>query len=369
MQFLPLPRSRPVRVALVGFGSAGRIFHAPLISGVPGLELGCVVSSKPAAVLAAWPQVAVVAQPALAFADPSIDLVVIATSNESHFSLAHAALSAGRHVLVDKPCTVTLAQTETLLALARERGLMFTVFQNRRFDADFLSLQQVIQSGVLGRIVHFESHFDRYRPVVPDRWREQALPGSGLWFDLGSHLVDQALVLFGMPRSIALDTACQREGAQVNDYFHAQLNYGDQHPGLRVILHASGLVPAVGPRFVVHGTLGSFVKYGLDVQEDALKVGGRPQWGAQDDWGLDPQAAMVTTYPQGMQHTQSLPPVTGHYCALYAALLAHLWGQQAAPEVTTAQVWCDMALLEAGERSAALGAPVHLSPEVPPGVG
>ena len=367
MQFLPLSPLRPVRVALVGFGSAGRIFHAPLISGVPGLELACVVSSKPAAVLTDWPQVAVVAQPDHAFADPAIDLVVIATSNESHFPLAHAALLAGKHVLVDKPCTVTLAQTETLLALARERGLVFTVFQNRRFDADFLSLQQVVQSGVLGRIVHFESHFDRYRPVVPDRWREQALPGSGLWFDLGAHLVDQALVLFGMPQTIALDTACQRDGAQVNDYFHAQLRYGEQHPGLRVILHASALVPAVGPRFVVHGTLGSFVKYGLDVQEDALKAGARPKWGAHDGWGMDPQAATITTYPEGRLHTQPAPAVAGDYCAVYAALLAHLRGQRAAPEVTTAQVWGDMALLAAGEKSAALGVPVALSREVPQG--
>jgi predicted dehydrogenase len=365
VQHIPFFLSHPVRVALIGFGNAGRVFHAPLISGVPGLELACVVSSKPAEVLAEWPQVAVVAQPAQAFADPTIDLVVIATSNESHFPLAHAALLAGKHVLVDKPCTVTLAQTETLLALARERGLVFTVFQNRRFDADFLSLQQVIQSGVLGRIVHFESHFDRYRPAVPDRWRERALPGSGLWFDLGAHLVDQALVLFGMPQSIALDTACQRDGAQVNDYFHAQLRYGDQHPGLRVMLHASALVPALGPRFVVHGTLGSFVKYGLDVQEEALKAGGRPQWGALDGWGVDPQAATITTYPNGTLRAQAMPPATGHYCALYAALLAHLRGQQAAPEVTQAQLWCDMALLEAGEKSAALGVPVALVQEAP----
>jgi predicted dehydrogenase len=368
MQFLPLSPSRPVRAALVGFGNAGRIFHAPLIAGVPGLELACVVSSKPAAVLAEWPQVAVVTQPTQAFDDPSIDLVVIATSNESHFSLAQAALLAGKHVLVDKPCTVTLAQTDTLLALARERGLVFTVFQNRRFDADFLTLQKVIHSGVLGRIVHFESHFDRYRPVVPDRWREQPLPGSGLWFDLGAHLVDQALLLFGMPQSIALDTACQRDGAQVNDYFHAQLRYGDRHPDLRVILHASALVPAVGPRFVVHGTLGSFVKYGLDVQEDALKAGGRPKWGMLDGWGVDSQAATITTYPQGQLHTQAVPPVGGHYCALYAALLAHLRGQLGAPEVTSAQVWSDMALLAAGQSSAALGAPVALPPEAPQAV-
>jgi hypothetical protein len=154
--------TRPIGVAIVGYGSAGRIFHAPLVSGVPGLRLHCVVSSKPEAVHADWPAVAVVAQAAQAFADPLVDLVLISTSNESHFSLARDALLAGKHVLVDKPCTVTLEQTTELLVLARAKGLAFTVFQNRRFDADFLSLQQVIASGVLGRIVHFESHFDRY---------------------------------------------------------------------------------------------------------------------------------------------------------------------------------------------------------------
>jgi predicted dehydrogenase len=352
-----------LRVALVGYGNAGRIFHAPLISGVPGLALSHVVSSKPQAVLADWPLVKVLAQPEHAFADPEVDMVVIATGNESHFPLAHAALLAGKHVVIDKPCTVTLEQTQTLLALAKAQGRVLTVFQNRRWDADFLGLQEVIQSGELGRIVYFESHFDRYRPVVPDRWREQALPGSGLWFDLGAHLVDQALVLFGMPETIALDTACQRDGAQVNDYFHAQMRYGDQHPGLRVILHASALVPAVGPRFVVHGTRGSFVKYGLDVQEDALKAGGRPQWGVASGWGVDPLPAVITTYRDGQIQTESVSPVAGDYCALYAGLLAHLRGEALALAVTPEDVWRDMALLEAGGRSADLGAPVDLSGE------
>ena len=355
--------SRPVRVAIVGYGSAGRIFQAPLVSGVPGLQLYCIVSSKPEAVHADWPGLAVAAQAAQAFADPLVDLVVIASNNESHFPLARDALLAGKHVVVDKPCTVTLEQTTELLALARAKGLAFTVFQNRRFDADFLSLQQVIASGVLGRIVHFESHFDRYRPVVPDRWREQALPGSGLWFDLGAHLVDQALVLFGMPQSIHVDTACQRDGAQVNDYFHAQLRY-PQHPGLRVILHASALVGALGPRFAVHGTLGSLVKYGLDTQEDALKAGGRPNWDALGDWGLDPLPGTVTTYPNQHGHTSAAPQAAGNYCAFYAALLGHLRGDVPIAPVTPAQIWSDMALLTAGQASAEQGVAVAL-PSLP----
>ena len=352
----PIP-SRPIRVAIVGYGSAGRVFHAPLVSGVPGLELYGIVSSKPDAVQADWPQVAVFAQAAQAFADPRVDVVVIATSNESHFSLARDALLAGKHVVVDKPCTVTLEQTTELLTLARAAGLVFTVFQNRRFDADFLALQQVLASGVLGRVVHFESHFDRYRPVVPDRWREQELPGSGLWFDLGAHLADQALVLFGMPHSINVDTACQRDGARVNDYFHAQLHY-PQHPGLRVILHAGALVGALGPRFVVHGTLGSFVKYGLDVQEDALKAGGRPHLDALGQWGVDPLPGTLTTYGDGQVQTATTPQTAGNYCAFYAALRSQLRGEASSAPVTAQHIWSDMALLTAGEASAQQGSTV-----------
>ena len=361
----------PLRVALVGYGNAGRIFHAPLISGMPGLALSHVVSSKPQAVLADWPLVKVLAQPEHAFADPEVDMVVIATGNESHFPLAHAALLAGKHVVIDKPCTVTLEQTQTLLALAKAQGRVLTVFQNRRWDADFLGLQEVIQSGELGRIVYFESHFDRYRPVVPSRWREQDLPGSGLWFDLGAHLVDQALVLFGMPQDVVLDTACHRDGALVNDYFHAQWRYpqdsaGD-HPGLRVILHGSALVASLGPRFVVHGTLGSYVKYGLDTQEDALKAGARPQWDALGHWGADPQEGTIVTYHDTHPHSQPAPPVAGNYLAFYAQLLMHLHGQ-ADLAVTPSQVFQAMQLLTLGQQSVLSGGPVRV-PETIWGAG
>lgn len=343
------------RVALVGYGNAARTFHAPLIHGVVGLQLTTVVSSKPAQVLADWPQVAVVAQAQAAFADPAIDVVVIATGNDSHYPLARAALLAGKHVVVDKPCTVTLAQTEDLLSVAQTQGRVLTVFQNRRWDADFLALQQVVASGVLGRIVHFESHFDRYRPVVPERWRERDLPGSGLWLDLGPHLVDQCLQLFGAPDDIGLDLAYQREGAQVNDYFHAQLRYPSRHPGLRVLLHGSALVPSVGPRFVVHGTQASFVKYGLDVQEDALKAGGRPLWAGTSDWGCDPQPGMVTVPGPAGPVVTAAPNPPGNYLAYYAQLAEHLRGRTAEPAVTRAQVYQTMRWLAAGEHSAAQG--------------
>jgi predicted dehydrogenase len=347
----------PIRVALVGYGGAGRIFHAPLISGVPGLELACIVTRQYEAVVRDWPQTVCVATPAEAFADATIDLVVIATPNASHFELARSALLAGKHVVVDKPCTVTLAETEALLDLARAQGRVLTVFQNRRFDSDFLALQQVIQNGELGRLVQVESHFDRYRPVVPVRWREQDQPGSGLWFDLGPHLVDQALALFGMPDALSLDLACVRDGARVNDWFHAVLRYDTRHEGLRVFLHASTLVAELGPRWTAHGTMGSFTKFGLDGQEDALKLGQRPQLNALQDWGVDARPGEVLSFkhlpgldaPVTVRHNADQP--RGNYLAYYAQLRDHLWGTATEPPVTPKQVHAVMQLLTLGEQS------------------
>ena len=358
----------PLHIALIGYGGAGRIFHAPLIAGVPGLHLACIVTRQREAVQRDWPDVRCVASASAALVDPAIDLVVIASPNDSHFELAQAALLAGKHVVVDKPCTVTLTETETLLALARQQGRVLTVFQNRRFDSDFLALQQVIASGQLGRVVQVDSHFDRYRPTVPERWREQNLPGSGLWFDLGPHLLDQALVLFGQPDALLLEQAHVRDGARVNDWFHALLRYDTPQGGLRVILHASTLVAEPGPRWCAHGTRGSFTKWGLDVQEDALKSGQRPQLEALDGWGHDPQAGQLlrmesisgVAAPVSVRCAAIQPP--GNYLAYYAQLRDHLWGLQPEPAVTPAQVHAVMQLLTLGEQSAASGRFVAVPP-------
>ena len=347
-------------MALLGYGSAAKIFHAPLIAGVPGLQLASVCSTRAGAVFADWPAVRVVATPQEVLADASIDVVVIATPNDSHYPLALAALQAGKHVVVDKPCTVTLADAEHLLEVAAQQGRVMTVFQNRRLDSDFLALQQVLAGGELGRVVQVDSHFDRYRPVVPSRWREEDLPGSGLWFDLGSHLVDQALVMFGLPDAISLDLACLRDGSEVNDWFHAVLRYDTARAGLRVILHASTLVADLGPRWAVHGTTGSFTKFGLDSQEDTLKTGRRPQLDAPDDWGTDPSPGEVlhmatlpgVAAPVSVRHESPNPP--GNYLAYYANLRDHLVGQ-ADLLVTPDQVRAVMRVLTLGEQSASEG--------------
>ena len=354
------PTPSPIRVAVVGYGVAGRVFHAPLVAGVPGLELACIVSSRPEAVAADWPAVPVVPTPEAACADPSIDLIVVATDNASHHRIAKAALLAGKHVVVDKPCTVTLAETEDLLATARAQHRVLTVFQNRRFDSDFLALKQVLASGDLGRVVQFESHFDRYRPVVLNRWRDNHEPGAGLWLDLGAHLVDQALQLFGCPDDLLLDTARQRDGARTNDWFHAQLRYETTHPGLRVVLHGGALVPSLGPRFTVHGTRGSFIKFGLDTQEEALRAGARPRLDALDDWGRDPHVGEVVHADPaaGNRVGHPAPDVAGNYLRYYAALLDHLRGEVGVvgrDVVTPLQVRQTMGLLSRGEQSVAEG--------------
>lgn len=350
-----------LQVALIGYGGAGRIFHAQLIAGVPGLQLACIVTRQSDAVQHDWPGVRCVTSAGEVIADPAIDLVVIATPNASHFELAQNALKAGKHVVVDKPCTVTLAETDALLVLAHQQGKVLTVFQNRRFDSDFLALQQVIQTGVLGRLVQVDSHFDRYRPAVPVRWREQSLPGSGLWFDLGPHLVDQALTLFGLPDEVFLDRAALRDGARVDDWFHAVLRYSTRHGGLRVVLHASTLVAELGPRWAVHGVKGSFTKFGLDAQEDALKAGKRPQWGDLQHWGIDPQVGEVLGFnaipgvAAPVSVRRAAPHPAGNYLAYYVQLRDHLWGLTPEPLVTPTQVRAVMQLLTLGEQSAAQG--------------
>ena len=336
-----------VNVGVVGYGFATKTFHAPLIAGVPGLRLAAVSSSDPAKVKADWPEVACETTPEALFARPDIDLVVIPTPNETHYPLASAALAAGKHVVVDKPFTVTAHEARRLKIQAEAAGRLLSVFHNRRWDADFLTLRQVIASGELGRLVHFESHFDRYRPEVRARWREQALPGSGLWYDLGSHLLDQTLQLFGLPESIALDLAVQRDNAQSDDYFHALLRYGQ----MRVILHGSALVPVPAARFVVHGERGSFIKHGLDPQEDVLKTGQRPPLA---DWGVDAVPATLATWQGETCHRRALPCVAGDYPAYYAGVRDAILGVGPNP-VTVAEAIRVIGLIELGMQSARQG--------------
>jgi len=259
-----------INVGLIGFGLAGASFHAPLIEAVERLNLAAIVTSRVEEVATAFPRAAVVPTAEALIADPSIGLVVIATPNHLHAPLARAALQAGKHVVIDKPFTVDPADGVELIALAKQRGLMLSIFHNRRWDADFLTVLNVLEGGALGEVMLAELRWDRFRPAIKAGWRESVVEeGGGMLADLGPHLIDQALRLFGTPEAVTADIAAQRPGAVVDDYFELTLHYGAS----RVILSASTLVAAPRPRFSLHGSKGSFVKFGLDPQEAMLRTG------------------------------------------------------------------------------------------------
>ena len=318
-----------IRVGLLGRGMAGTVFHAPLIRAVPELSLAATAGSGDAAAL---------------LADSSIDLVVIATPNASHFPLARAALEAGKHVVVDKPFAVTAGEADALIALAAARGRMLTVFHNRRWDGDFLTVKALVESKRLGEIRLFEAHWDRHRAAPKPGWREQAGEGAGLLFDLGPHLIDQALLLFGRPDALSADIAVQRDGAPVDDYWSLTLHYGAR----RVTLSAAMLVAAPRPRFALHGTSGSFVKYGLDTQEAALKAGRGP---GDTGFGQSSEDGLLTT-PDGV--TIQIPTERGRYAAFYRAVAAAIAGG-APPPVDPADAREGLELIALARRSAAEG--------------
>jgi scyllo-inositol 2-dehydrogenase (NADP+) len=299
-----------LNVALLGYGYAGKTLHAPLIASVPGLNLVAVCSSNAEKVLADWPSVQVSNSADELFTQTNIDVVVIATPNDTHYDLARRALLAGKNVVVDKPFTVTSAHARELKELAEHHGLVLSVFHNRRWDSDFLTLRAIIASGKLGKLVSFESRFDRFRPEVRSRWREQAGDGNGLWYDLGPHLLDQALLLFGPPIAIQADFAMQRNNAQAVDYFHVLLRY----TCIRVILHASMLVADESQRYVLRGYDGSYTKSGLDTQEDALKRGEIP---VGDAWGHDPRDGVLHMPTAQGSITSLVPTLPGDYRQFY----------------------------------------------------
>ena len=336
--------SDAIRVGLIGYGYASKTFHAPLISGTPGMTLAAVASSDENKVLSDWPAMKVVPQPEPLFNDPNIDLIVIPTPNDTHYPLAKAALEAGKHVVVDKPFTVTLAQARELEAIAKSTGRLLSVFHNRRWDSDFLTVKSLINEGVLGEVGYFESHFDRYRPQVRHRWREQGGPGSGIWYDLGPHLLDQVVNLFGLPVSMHVDLAQLRPGSQATDYFHAVLAY----PQRRVVLHGTLLAVAETARFIIHGSRASYVKYGLDPQEERLKSGARLPL---EDWGYDMRDGLLTRADGEAIAEESWLTQPGNYPAYYAAIRDALNGAGDNP-VPASQAIQIMELIELGLESA-----------------
>ncbi|MFE7269859.1 Gfo/Idh/MocA family oxidoreductase [Streptomyces sp. NPDC057623] len=353
----------PLRVGLVGYGLAGSVFHAPLIATTEGLALDTVVTSNPERQKQAGaehPDVRVVATPDELLARAAdLDLVVIASPNKTHVPLATAALKAGLPVVVDKPIAGTAAEARELATLAQERGLLLSVFQNRRWDNDFLTLRHLLAEGELGDVWRFESRFERWRPQTKGGWRESGDPAEigGLLYDLGSHVVDQALVLFGPVTQVYAEAAVRRSGAETDDDTFIALTHAN---GVRSHLYASATTAQLGPRFRVLGSKAGYVKYGLDPQEAALREGRRP--GAGTEWGTEPESLWGRVGSGESPVTgggRVEPTLPGDYPAYYAAVAKALLdgGPNPVPALEAAAA---LDVLEAARRSAHDGTAVTL---------
>jgi predicted dehydrogenase len=340
----------PIRVGVIGFGFVSKIFHVPLLEATEGYKITALSSSHPADVKAILPGVDVVSDPKALATHPDIDLVVIASPNETHAPLAELAIRAGRNVVVDKPFTISVAEARHLAALAKEKKVLLSVFQNRRWDSDFLTIQDAIRQDLAGRVVLFESRIDRYRPEVRDRWREVPGPGAGLLYDLGPHLIDQTLILFGIPDTVQATLAKQRRGAKTDDFFQLVLRYGE----MVATLQAGSLVSGGSPRFAVHGDRASLVKQKPDIQEDQLRAGVLP---GSPDWGFDPDDAIL--YEGSTGEMRTLKTTRGDQRGYYVALREALAGRAPNP-VPPEQGATVMAIIEAAMRSDQEGCRVAL---------
>ena len=262
-----------LRVGIVGIGISARVYHIPYVLLLEEYELVSIVERKGDRVKQLDPEVKTARSLEEMLADTSIDLVVITTPNETHFDFASKSLQAGKHVILEKPFCVSLTEAERLVEIARSSGKVLSVYQNRRYVSDYLTIKEILEKKLLGEVHEFEAHYDRYRPEArPQAWREAAIPGSGIFYDLGPHLIDQVFSFFGIPVAVTADIRRQRPHAKADDFFNLWLDY----PFGKVILHAGMLVREPGPRYMVHGNLGSFIKSGEDVQEAKLRAGEYP---------------------------------------------------------------------------------------------
>ncbi|SOC07248.1 Gfo/Idh/MocA family oxidoreductase [Stappia indica] len=342
-----------LRVGFSGYGAAGRYLHAPLVAAA-GMEVAAVATSRGAEVAADFPQAAVVSDFEALLARPDIDLVVIVTPNVLHVPQVRAALTAGRHVVVDKPATPTRAEAEQLAALASEKGLKLAVYHNRRWDSDFLTARRLLESGELGEIAALRLVWDRFRPQVLDRWRDRPAPASGNLYDLGSHLIDQALQLVGMPDWLQADVFTQRQGGATDDGFELLMGLGR----MRLSLGVSLISAAPRDRFRIEGTAGLFRKQGLDVQEDQLKAGMAP---LDPQFGREPEAQQgEIVAPDGSR--RAVPCERGRWLTFYERMRQAIESDGEVP-VTMASAAKVIGLIEAAHASARLGRRIALDPD------
>ena len=336
-----------IEVGVIGFGLAGRAFHAPVIRAVPGLHLAAIVQRNGTEAAEKYPDVRIVRSLEELLSMAEIRLVVIATPNETHYPFARQCLAAGRDVVVDKPFTATLEEAVSLVQFAKDANRLLTVYQNRRYDGDFQAIRKLVADGTLGRIVRLETSYDRFRPQLkPGAWRETRRPGSGILFDIAPHLIDHALVLFGLPEAVTADVRIERENAAADDAFDITLHYSN---GVRAVLRSSILAAAPRPRFVLFGTQGSFVKQTFDPQEMNLRRGYTP---ADKAWGSEPETNWgVLTVPSGDSFEQRrIPSANCDYRDYYANVRDAILGR--APLAVTPEYALNvMRLLELARES------------------
>ena len=346
----PPPRTT-IKAGVIGFGLAGRVFHTAVLSATPGFDLAAIVQRGGNEAAEAYPEARICRSVEELLEDSSIQLIAVATPNPSHFPIAKQCLLAGRSVVIDKPFTLTSGEAAELIRLAREKGLLLTAYQNRRWDSDFLTVKQILASQALGRIVTFQSRFDRFRlEPKAGAWREDPALGGGILYDLGAHVIDQALNLFGPPQTLWADVRIERESSATDDAFDLHLGY----PGMTVGLHSTMTACAPGPRFTINGTLGTFTKFGLDPQEDAIKRG--DPIGAEG-WGEEPESMWGTLTPaasDGNTESRRISSLPGDYRAIYENVRDALLGKTPLA-VTANDAWRTARIIELARESSSSG--------------
>lgn len=316
-----------IRTGIIGYGLSGRVFHAPFIDIVDGFTLSKISTSDPNKTTLAkerYTNTTIVPEAQNIVNDPNIDLVIVTSPNTVHFQWAKEALIANKHVVVEKPFTTTFAEAEELVKLSKKQNKILTVYHNRRFTSDTKTVKKLLDSGLLGNVVDYETHFDRFRfePKPGGAWREDPLPGSGVFYDLGSHLIDQSLHFFGMPEAVTAHIKTMRPWAKTDDSFDVKLHYPNHTSTIKSMMLAK--IP--GPTYQIHGTKGSFVKYGLDIQEEHLDKGAIPN---TPDWGTEPESIWGTlkVEHEGMEMSSVIESEKGDYRDYFINLRDSIWGK------------------------------------------
>ncbi len=348
-----MTQQKILQVGLASFGMSGKVFHAPLIASTAGMKLKKILERTKQLSAKAYPDASIVRNFDELLSD-DIDLVIINTPDHTHFDLCKKALEAGKHVVVEKPFVVHSREGNSLISLAKKHKVLLSVFQNRRWDSDFLTLKKVIENNLVGKVVEFESHFDRFRPSIAKGWKEETSTGTGNLYNLGSHLVDQALQLFGNPQYVYAELKKMRKHTKIYDYYDLHLGY----PDCKVRLTSSYLVRELGPRFILHGDKGSFIKYGFDTQEEQLKSGMQP---SKSEFGIEPESThgILNALSKGNNIRGKIESLKGNYPAYYQDIRDAIQ-QERKPLVTAEEGNQVIRIIEAAVKSHEQGTRIKL---------